>query len=135
MAVRFEGQSVASSDKVHLEIGFERYGGTFMNPARHHLRPLERVVLRHADDGLSNQEIAWRLRRSPSFVERLRRVSEYPRAAPYRPRRGGLRPVERRVLKAREAGVDYPEIASRLRRTPAWVERVEKFATYKLDNA
>lgn len=104
-----------------------------MNPKRSHLRPLERVVLRHTDDGLSDQEIAWRLRRSPSYVERLRRVSGFPREAPYRPRRGELRPVERQVLKAREAGVDYPEIASRLRRTPAWVERVERFATYKRD--
>lgn len=105
-----------------------------MEHQRKHLRPLERVVLRHADDGLSNQEIAWRLRRSPSYVDRLRRVSEFPRSTPYRPRRGRLRPVERHVLKAREAGVDYPEIASRLRRTPAWVERVERFATYKLDS-
>ncbi|MEO9165740.1 MAG: hypothetical protein ABI470_08600 [Aquihabitans sp.] len=105
-----------------------------MKHKRRHLRPLERVVLRNTDEGLSSQEIAWRLRRSPSYVDRVRSISEIPRSTPYRPHQGSLRPVERHVLKALETGIDYPEIASRLRRTPAWVERVESFANYKLSN-
>ncbi|MEO6987928.1 MAG: hypothetical protein ABI239_04700 [Aquihabitans sp.] len=91
-------------------------------------------MLRNTDEGLSSQEIAWRLRRSPSYVDRVRSISEIPRSTPYRPHQGSLRPVERHVLKALETGIDYPEIASRLRRTPAWVERVESFANYKLSN-
>lgn len=101
---------------------------------RRHLRPVERVVLRHLDNGLSSSEIAWRLRRTPGYVDQIVEFSDFPRrpvpASVSEP--GGLRPVERRTLRSRQAGLDYPEIAARMRRTPAFVARVEKFANYKL---
>lgn len=103
-----------------------------MRHDRDHLRPRERAVLLHTDEGLSSQDIAWRLRRSPRYIDRLLRISSIPRSGPYQRYRGGLRPIERHVLKALESGFDYPEIAARFRRTPVWVQRVEDFANYKL---
>ena len=101
---------------------------------RDHLRPIERVVLRLADAGLTESEIAWRLRRSPGHVQRLRMLTALPRAAEPGASAvvGPLRPVERCVLRAREAGTELPEIAARLRRSPGHVSRVEAYATYKL---
>jgi len=81
---------------------------------------------------MPTSEIAWRFRRSPRHIQRVLALSEIPRTATLTGQRGGLRPVERCVLNAREAGSDYPEIAARLRRTPAYVERVEELANFKL---
>ena len=102
--------------------------------ARDNLRPFERTVLRLADAGMSTAEIAWRFRRSPGHIERVIGLSSLPRRASRAERPGMLRPVERCVLRARRNGVDPAEIAARLRRTPAHVHRVERYATYKLAN-
>lgn len=101
---------------------------------RRELRPVERAVLRHLDRGEPSSEIAWRFRRTPGFVARVRELSEIPRqgGAASPAGKGGLRPIERCVLKARRAGTDYAEIAARLRRTPSFVARVEDLATFKL---
>jgi DNA-binding NarL/FixJ family response regulator len=97
------------------------------------IRPLERAVLRHADAGASTSEIAWRFRRSPRHIQRVIDLTRIPRSAPEdRDTDESLRPVERCIMNARTAGCDYPEIASRLRRSPEFVARVEAFATYKL---
>lgn len=101
---------------------------------RRDLRPVERAVLRHLDRGAPGSEIAWRFRRTPGFILRVRELSEIPR----RPKAdgpaggGGLRPIERCVLNARQAGTDYAEIAARLRRSPSFVARVEQLATVNL---
>ncbi len=96
-------------------------------------RPLERAVLRHADAGASMSEIAWRFRRSPRHIQRVIDLTQIPRSTPdHREADETLRPVERCVMNARTAGWDYPEIASRLRRSPEFVARVEAFANYKL---
>ncbi|HUW01231.1 MAG TPA: hypothetical protein VMW08_02640 [Acidimicrobiales bacterium] len=96
-------------------------------------RPLERAVLRHADAGASVTEIAWRFRRSPRHIQRVIDLTQIPRSAPDdREADKTLRPVERCVMNARTAGSNYPEIASRLRRSPEFVARVETFANYKL---
>lgn len=100
---------------------------------RDQLRPFERTVLRLADSGMSSADIAWRFRRSPGHIERVLQLSRIPREPRPQPQKGTLRPVERRVLRARNEGVDATEIAARLRRTPGHVRRVEQYASYKLD--
>ncbi len=105
--------------------------------ADHQLRPIERTVRRLRRGGLSNSEVAWRLRRSPGFVQRIEALSKVERSADIgtdddKPNRG-LRPIERCVLRALEAGSGYAEIAARLRRTPNYVSRVERFANLRLE--
>lgn len=98
------------------------------------LRPVERAVLRLADQGLSSAEIAWRFRRSPGHIDRMLELSRHPRSAPSDDEaKPVLRPVERTVLKARRDGTSHAELAARLRRTPEYVARVERFAGFKLD--
>ena len=73
-----------------------------------------------------------------------RPVSTYPtQASPSPPSRGApapdsparddvLRPLERRVLRWRDNGVQPAEIAPRFKRGPAFMEQVERLAEYKL---
>ena len=99
-----------------------------------YLRPIERTMLRLSRGDNSEAEIAWRLRRSPGHVRRtlaLARLPRHPRPAASR-EPWGLRPIERTVLRARENGVPEAEMAARLRRSPAFVQRVGAFADYKL---
>lgn len=99
---------------------------------RTRLRPVERAVLRHVDAGLPSSEIAWRFRRTPRSIEQIRTLSRIPGRKATATAPGGLRAVERCVLRAREAGSDHAEIAARLRRSPGFVARVEDLAGYKL---
>lgn len=104
--------------------------------ADHQLRPIERTVRRLRHDGLSNSEVAWRLRRSPGFVHRVEALSGIERTARVVADDAvagvGLRAIERCVMNSLEAGSGYAEIASRLRRTPNYVRRVERFAQLRL---
>ncbi len=103
---------------------------------REDLRPLERTVITLDDRGLDDSEIAWRLRRTPGFVRRVRALTELRDRVPARSGRSGagaLRPVERRILRNLDEGAGYPEIAARFRRSASWVERVEHFANLKLE--
>lgn len=101
---------------------------------RDRLRPFERTVLRLADTGMPTAEIAWRFRRSPGHIGRVIALSRLPRtsASPAANGASTLRPVERCVLRARSEGTDVAEIAARMRRTPGHVDRVERYASYKL---
>jgi DNA-binding NarL/FixJ family response regulator len=105
--------------------------------AEHELRPIERTVRRLLRDGLSNSEVAWRLRRSPGYVQRVEALSGIERPSGSRAAdtatEVGLRPIERCVLKSLEAGSGYVEIASRLRRSPGYVSRVERLASFKTE--
>lgn len=97
------------------------------------LRPLERRVLRLVDEGVAEVEIARRFRRSPQMIGRIIALARLPRAnGPDAPKGKGLRPLERRVLRWRDGGAAYSEIGPRFRRSPAFVERVEFYARYKL---
>ncbi len=98
----------------------------------HRLRPLERTVLRLADQGLDDAEIGRRFHRSPEWVGRVRALANVPR--PYGPRLRGdvLRPLERRVLRWRASGADYEELSPRFRRSPDFLRRVEQLAQYRL---
>ena len=99
------------------------------------LRPIERLVLRLVDEGLDDVEIARRFRRSPEMIRRITAMARLPRTAGARVvPDDGLRPLERRLLRWRHYGATYTEIGARFRRSPAFVERVEAFAHYKLED-
>lgn len=99
-----------------------------------HLRPIERTMLKLSHSGSSEADIAWRLRRSPGHVRRTLELARLPREpqAAQSSERWDLRPIERTVLRARENGVPEAEMAARLRRSPAFVQRVGVFVDYKL---
>jgi DNA-binding CsgD family transcriptional regulator len=98
------------------------------------LRPIERTVLKLSRRGISEADIAWRLRRTPGYVRRTLALARMPRASRSKASREpwDLRPIERTVLRARENGVPEAEMAARLRRSPSFVQRVAGFADYKL---
>lgn len=99
------------------------------------LRPVERVMRRLADDGMSESDIAWRFRRTPGHIRRvldMTRLQREPRGSAS-DTAFGLRPIERVVLRARDEGTDTAEIAARLRRTPQGVAQIERLADYKLE--
>jgi DNA-binding CsgD family transcriptional regulator len=93
--------------------------------------PMERRMVRLANGGLDTDEIARRFRRSPGFVERVLTLARVPRRGDGRRAAGGLRPVERRVLKWREGGASASDIAPRFRRNARTIEQIERLARYK----
>jgi hypothetical protein len=99
------------------------------------LRPVERCVLRMTRDGLPDDEIGRRLRRSPELVGRMRSWTQVPRSSTaYRPASDPLRPLERCVLRRLDDGRDYGDLAEAFRRSPSFVEFVEQMARYKLSH-
>ena len=97
-----------------------------------HLRPLERRVRHLRDEGVSYNEIAWRFRRSPGFIRGVSELSELDRSPGPASEPSVLRPIERVVRSSTERGLSNTEIASRLRRSPEWVRRVQSYTDYKL---
>src|SRR5436305_15202490 len=75
--------------------------------------PIERRMVRLAEEGVGDEEIARRFRKSPGFVQRVLELARVPRRGDGRGP-STLRPVERRVLKWREDGGAAGEIAGRL---------------------
>src|SRR5438105_826461 len=65
------------------------------------LRPLERRILRLAADGVPDEEIARRFRRSPAFIRRVIELTDVPRSGRAATTGKSLRPLERRVLRWR----------------------------------
>lgn len=99
------------------------------------LRPLERRVLRWMDDGVGNDEIARRFRRSPEFIGRVAEMAGLPgrRATPEPDREvEPLRPLERCILGWIDQGVMPAAIAPRFYRSEEFVERVADLARFKL---
>lgn len=95
------------------------------------LRPVERRILRLIDDGLDDDEIGRRFHRSPEWVARVRGFAQHPRSGMHL-QGDVLRPIERRVLRWRAAGVDYEQLSPRFRRSPRFLRQVESLAHYKL---
>jgi len=89
-------------------------------------RPLERRVQAWADTGHDLREIAARFRRSPEFIDRVLTMARIDRAPAVDGDRG-QRPLERRILRWRERGASFDDIAARFNRSPAFVERVVGF--------
>jgi hypothetical protein len=109
-----------------------------------HLRPVERRVLRWAEMGVDDAEIARRFGRSERWVAQVRFLADLDRSAPLdRPDSSGrsdrsdrpadrLRPLERRLLRWRRAGFRHEDLSRRFRRSPEFLARVEHYANYKL---
>lgn len=96
------------------------------------LRPVERRVLKWHDAGVDRDEIARRFRRSPAHIDRILRLAQLPdRDAEAVEHEGVLRPLERRVLRWREQGLEHEEIARRFRRSPEHIRRIEGLARYR----
>lgn len=96
------------------------------------LRPIERRMLKWAEAGVSDVEIAWRFRRTPRSVRQVMALSQVTGRGAELPAQETLRPIERRVLRWRDEGADFAELASRFRRRPAFLQQVEELARYKL---
>jgi hypothetical protein len=99
------------------------------------LRPLERRVLRWMDDGIENEEIARRFRRSPEFIGRVAEMAGYPgRHARPDPdlTLEPLRPLERCILGWMDQGDTAATIAPRLHKSEDFVDRVADLARIKL---
>jgi hypothetical protein len=113
-----------------------RTGPSEATPRPAGLRPIERCILSLGERGLPDAEIGRRLHRSAGYVGRVKRWSEVPRSGTYASRAGHsnerLRPIERCILRWRERGEDYIDVAARFHRSPAFVEFVEELAEYKL---
>jgi hypothetical protein len=98
------------------------------------LRPVERRVLHWAETGLDDAEIGRRFGRGERWTAQVRHLATVARAEPD----AGigdddpLRPLERRLLRWRELGVDHHELGPRFRRSPDFLARVEELAHYKL---
>ncbi|HEX6311543.1 MAG TPA: hypothetical protein VF152_07925 [Acidimicrobiia bacterium] len=109
-------------------------GGAIMEPvvAPRDLRPLERRVLALRAEGVDDAEIARRFRRTPGYVKRVALLAGLDRHRDRR-RGSGLNPLERRVLRWRDAGASPRDVAWRFRRSPEHLARVERLARYKLD--
>ena len=61
----------------------------------------------------------------------MRVLAQTPRSGVHLPG-DVLRPLERRILRWRAAGVDYEALSPKFRRTPKFLRQVESLAHYKL---
>jgi hypothetical protein len=98
------------------------------------LRPVERRVLRWAESGLDDAEIARRFGRGERWAAQVRFLADLDRSPPSQ-RDDRLRPIERRILRWREQGADHDQLSGRFRRSPEFLARVEEYANYKLASA
>jgi hypothetical protein len=71
---------------------------------------------------------------TPNNVRQVIAFSQFPRSGGLRPSPdGGLRPIERRVLRRwRDGGADFADLAARFRRRTGFLEQVEQQTRYKL---
>ena len=99
------------------------------------LRPVERRVLRWAESGLDDAEIARRFGRGERWAAQVRFLADLDRPPPSSERDDRLRPIERRLLRWREEGADHDQLSGRFRRSPEFLARVEEYANYKLASA
>lgn len=96
------------------------------------LRPVERRVLHWTERGLDDAAIGERFKRGEGWVAQVRRLATVERPRSAAGRDDPLRPIERRILRWREQGVDHDELSLRFRRSPDFLARVEEYAHYKL---
>jgi hypothetical protein len=92
----------------------------------------ERRVLRWVGTGLDDVEIGRRFGLGERWVAQVRFLAAVPRTGRAAADSGGLRPIERHVLRWREQGSDYADLSGRFRRSPGFLARVEVYARYQL---
>ncbi len=93
------------------------------------LRPVERRILIMRDEGVSIEEIARRIRRSPAHVTRIIEWTQIPRSRS--PVKRTPRAIEQRVLALRAGGESYEQIGQRFRRSARFIRQVEGLAHFK----
>lgn len=97
------------------------------------LRPIEKRILEMRQLGLSDEEIARRVRKTP---ERVRMIAEWAtlpirgRGVAQRDDRG-LSPRQARILALRARGETYDQIAERFRRSPRYIRQLEGLAHFQ----
>ena len=86
-----------------------------------------------AEAGLTPAETGRRFHRSERYVEQVLRLAQVPRASDDQSNPVGapLRPLERRLVRWRDEGVDAGEVAAMFGRTPEHIERVLALVDYK----
>lgn len=92
--------------------------------------PIERVLTRMQDEGMSMHEMSVRLRKRPGTVRML--LEHATRTGNVERSDDRLRPIERVVLRAREEGETYGQIASRIGRSGPHARRIAGYARFKL---
>jgi DNA-binding CsgD family transcriptional regulator len=97
------------------------------------LRPIERVILRLHGEDLAKSEIAQKVGKKPGTVDRILAMIDFKDGVSPAPQShdGGLRPVERVVLRLRSQGETYGMIGNRLGRSGAQIRRIEGYANLK----
>ncbi len=97
------------------------------------MRPLERRIQSLAETGCSDLEITRRFRRSSPGVAHVRALADlHARTNGRLNRADRLRPIERRVLRWVDAGMDPAEIGRRFGRSGGHISRIEALARRKL---
>lgn len=81
-------------------------------------------------EGISVDEIATRLRKSPEFIERVIDWTRIPRSGNDRSS-GRLSPLESRVLALSAEGEDHETIAKRFKKSSRFIRQVEGLAHYR----
>lgn len=101
------------------------------------LRAIERVIVRQLERGAPVSAIAMSLRKKPGTVRRIAAIVdlveelELERDHSRSTDANGLRPIERCILRLRAEGQSVGEVASRLRRSGGYVQRVEAYTRLK----
>lgn len=96
------------------------------------LRPIETRILAMRQQGLSDEEIGRRVKKSPQHVARIAEWATLPSRGSGGPREGdGLSAMEKRVLALRAEGESHAEIAERFRRSPRFIRQVEGLAHFR----
>lgn len=97
-----------------------------------HLRPIENRILAMRRQGLSDEEIGRRVRKSPGRVALIAAWAELPgRGRSERQDDRLLSPMQRRVLAMRSEGQTHSEIAERFRRSDRFIRQVEGLAHFR----
>jgi transcriptional regulator len=97
-----------------------------------HLRPLEARILAMRQEGLSDDEIGRRVRKSGPRVAQIAEWAQLPgRGRPQPDNDDPLSPIQRRVLAMRWEGQTRDEIGERFRRSERFIRQVEGLAHFR----